>query len=54
MFLRLYEALGVPEWKNVVLEEMNALNKSGTWETMHLPDGKRTVGCKWVFTVKLN
>lgn len=50
----IYEALGVPEWKTVVLEEMNALNKSGTWETMHLPDGKRTVGCKWVFTVKLN
>ncbi|KZV30107.1 Cysteine-rich RLK (receptor-like protein kinase) 8 [Dorcoceras hygrometricum] len=32
---------------------MNALTKSGTWEMVHLPEGKRTVGCKWVFTVKL-
>lgn len=47
------EALSVPEWKNVV-QEMNALNKIETWEIMQLPDGKRTVGCRWVFTLKLN
>ena len=33
-------------------EEMKALHKTGTWELTTLPKGKRTVGCKWVFTVK--
>lgn len=34
------------------MEEMNALRKSGTWEIVNLPKVKKTVGCKWVFTVK--
>jgi len=33
---------------------MKALEKNKTWSVMKLPDGKRTVGCKWVFTVKYN
>ena len=31
---------------------MNALKKNGTWEIVNLPREKKTVGCKWVFTVK--
>ena len=46
------EALQVPEWKEVVLEEMRALEKNRTWDLVELPREKRTVGCKWVFTVK--
>ena len=34
------------------MEEMNALKKSVTWVIEDLPRGKKTVGCKWVFTVK--
>ena len=49
-----YEALNVPEWKEAMLEEMSALEKNATWEKVDLPDGKTTVGCKWVFTVKYN
>ncbi|KAG6467091.1 hypothetical protein ZIOFF_075100 [Zingiber officinale] len=48
------ETLSVPEWKKAVFKEMNALNKSGTWEIRPLPEGKCTVGCKWIFTMKLN
>ena len=40
------------EWKDVILEEMRALEKNQTWELIDLPKEKRTVGCKWVFTVK--
>ena len=39
------------EWKNVVLEEMRALEKNKTWDTVPLLEGKKTVGCKWVFVV---
>ena len=33
---------------------MNVLKKNGTWELSDLPEGKRPVGCKWIFTVKYN
>ncbi|KAK5825993.1 hypothetical protein PVK06_020890 [Gossypium arboreum] len=46
------DALQVLEWKEAILEEMCALEKTGTWETMELPVGKKIVGCKWVFTTK--
>lgn len=46
------EALRVPKWRKVVMEEMHALEKNGTWELVRKPEGKTLVGCKWVFTVK--
>ena len=46
------EALEISEWREVVMEEIKALEKNGTWEVMNLPRGKRPVGCKWVFAIK--
>ena len=46
------EALSHSDWRTAVLEEMNALKKNETWELVELPEGKKTVGCKWVFTIK--
>ena len=40
--------------RNAVMEEMQALEKNGTWELMDLPNGKKSVGCKWVFALKYN
>ncbi|KAJ4747967.1 Subtilisin-like protease [Rhynchospora pubera] len=31
---------------------MKALEKNCTWEICELPKGKRTVGCRWIYTVK--
>jgi len=47
-------ALEIPKWREVVLEEMKALEKNKTWNVTTLPDGKKTIGCKWVFTLKYN
>ena len=41
-----------PKWKEAVLEELNALEKNQTWVISRLPDGKKTVGCQWIFKVK--
>ena len=46
------EALDDPNWNLAVLEELNALKKTGTWELVDLPRDKKQVGCKWVFTIK--
>jgi hypothetical protein len=33
-------------------EETCVLQKNKTWDLVQLPKGKKTVDCKWVFTVK--
>ena len=33
-------------------EEINAFKKNDTWEKCTLPNQKKVVGCKWVFTIK--
>ena len=35
-----------------MVDEMVDLEKNNTWDLMSLPRGKKTVGCKWVFTIK--
>jgi hypothetical protein len=31
-----------------------ALRKNKTWELAYLPEGKKVVGCKWIYVVKQN
>lgn len=33
-------------------EKMKSLQKNLTWEVVGLPEGKISVGCRWVFTIK--
>lgn len=47
------EALTDPKWMKAMDEEMEALKKNLTWELVSLPKGKKPVGCKWVYMVKL-
>ncbi|CAJ2666495.1 unnamed protein product [Trifolium pratense] len=48
----LSEALSDRKWKQAMDLEMEALDKNNTWELVSLPNGKKPVGCKWVYTVK--
>ncbi|KAA0055467.1 Cysteine-rich RLK (receptor-like protein kinase) 8 [Cucumis melo var. makuwa] len=34
------------------MEEMKTLKKNKTWEIFAIPKGHKTVGCKWVFSLK--
>ncbi|GJW94235.1 putative RNA-directed DNA polymerase [Tanacetum coccineum] len=46
------QALKSEKWKNAMDVEMDALMRNGTWDKCILPQGKKPVGCRWIFTIK--
>ncbi|KAJ9561432.1 hypothetical protein OSB04_006592 [Centaurea solstitialis] len=48
------EALAHSGWRDAMVDEINALDHNDTWNLIELPAGKKAIGCKWVFTVKVN
>ena len=51
----LREALSGPEkeeWRDGWKSEMESQEKNGTWEIVDLPQGRKVVGCKYVFKKK--
>jgi hypothetical protein len=40
------------KWMGAMHEEMESLEKNGTWELVWLPPAKRAVKCKWIFKRK--
>jgi hypothetical protein len=48
------EALAHPGWQDAMLDELKALDHNVTWDLVDLPTDKRAIGCKWIFTVKVN
>nr|CAN82683.1 hypothetical protein VITISV_000483 [Vitis vinifera] len=40
-------------WRQAMVDEMTALHSNGTWDLVVLPSSKSTVGCRWVYTVKV-
>ncbi|RVW33237.1 Retrovirus-related Pol polyprotein from transposon TNT 1-94 [Vitis vinifera] len=48
-----HEALSHPGWRHAMVDETAALHSNGTWDLVVLPSGKSTVGCRWVYAVKV-
>ncbi|KAL0374404.1 UNVERIFIED_CONTAM: Retrovirus-related Pol polyprotein from transposon RE1 [Sesamum radiatum] len=48
------QAKGHLEWESAMKDEIVALEKNNTWTVVDLPKGKRAIGSKWVYKVKLN
>ncbi|XP_010519125.1 PREDICTED: uncharacterized protein LOC104798653 [Tarenaya hassleriana] len=42
----------IPVWQHAMADEIQALQKNGTWEITDLPPNKRAMDCKWVFKIK--
>ncbi|KAK4406353.1 Retrovirus-related Pol polyprotein from transposon RE2 [Sesamum angolense] len=49
-----FEASKDARWIETMNEELVALDKNKTWELVPLQPGKRAIGSKWVFKLKLN
>jgi hypothetical protein len=48
------DVVGHALWDKTMDEEMVALDANRTWELVPLPEGKKAIGCKWVYKVKHN
>ena len=46
------KAMKNPKWIQAIEEEMKELQENNAWSLVPLPEGKKIVGCKWVFTIK--
>ncbi|KAJ0940684.1 putative RNA-directed DNA polymerase [Helianthus annuus] len=46
------EAVKDPNWVTAMNDEIEALNRNGTWDLVHLPKGRSLVGCKWIYKIK--
>jgi len=44
---------GDKSWSQATIAEMQALDQNNTWELVPLPYGKKIVGCRWVYAIKI-
>jgi hypothetical protein len=47
-----HEASGIHEWRLAMQEELDTLDRTGTWDLVPLPSHAVPITCKWVFKIK--
>jgi len=46
------EASKLGSWREVMQNELTALEKTGTWEIVDLPNKIKPIGCRWIYKIK--
>ncbi|KAK6780134.1 hypothetical protein RDI58_022318 [Solanum bulbocastanum] len=46
------EAVKHPKWVEAIKAEIYALQDNYTWDIVSIPEGKKPIGCKWVYKIK--
>lgn len=46
------EASLYPAWQAAMVQEFEALHNNNTWDLVQLPEGKKSIGCRWVYKIK--
>lgn len=46
------EASTNPLWQQAMTQELQALEKTHTWDLVDLPPNKTPIGCKWIYKIK--
>ncbi|KAM1007578.1 hypothetical protein ACFX2A_004219 [Malus domestica] len=49
-----HDAVKSEKWRQVMQQEIEAIEKNDTWELTDLPPGGKTIGVKWVFKTKMD
>lgn len=47
-----YEAIKDKRWIEGMQTDIKAIEDNKTWELVSLPQGKKAIGCKWVYKIK--
>ncbi|KAJ7297158.1 hypothetical protein O6H91_Y076800 [Diphasiastrum complanatum] len=47
------ESIHWPNWKKEMEKEIQAMKENDVWELTPLPKGRKIIGCKWVFKLKV-
>ena len=42
------------KWNEAMKTEMKSLSKNEVWDLVPLPEGRKAIGCKWVYKTKRN
>lgn len=48
------EAVKHEVWKQVIMDEISTIEKNKMWKLVNLPEGKKSVGLKWVYITKVH
>ncbi|XP_042509245.1 cytochrome P450 71AU50-like [Macadamia integrifolia] len=48
------ESSEAPQWRASMEEEMEALHKNKTWDLVNLPKGRKAIGCRQVYKLKID
>jgi hypothetical protein len=48
-----HQAIKHEKWREAMHNEIKALELNNTWTVMDLPPSKQSIGCKWVYKIKL-